>query len=100
MNYITFKSLIFLFSASIIVKADQPMTKTLDNFDSTREVGSWMSVNDGVMGGRSKGAPAISKKSTLIFKGDISLENNGGFSSVRHFLSEFQCEKAPPLPSS
>ncbi len=42
-----------------------------------------MGVNDGVMGGLSKGDPAVSKQQKLVFKGGISLENNGGFSSIR-----------------
>lgn len=44
---------------------------------------SWQTVNDGVMGGRSQGEPEITSKGTLVFSGEISLENNGGFSSVR-----------------
>jgi len=42
----------------------------------------WQTVNDGVMGGLSRGAPTVSG-GTLTFQGTISLENNGGFSSIR-----------------
>ncbi len=42
----------------------------------------WVAVNDGVMGGRSRGGPAI-EDGVLVFSGVLSLENNGGFSSVR-----------------
>jgi monofunctional biosynthetic peptidoglycan transglycosylase len=42
-----------------------------------------MSVNDGVMGGLSRGGPKVTDKHKLLFKGEISLENNGGFSSIR-----------------
>ncbi|MHC4830738.1 MAG: CIA30 family protein, partial [Planctomycetota bacterium] len=43
----------------------------------------WQTVNDGVMGGRSRGGPQVTDQGTLLFAGEISLENNGGFSSVR-----------------
>lgn len=46
------------------------------------EVGSWRSVNDGVMGGRSSGRMQQGDEG-LRFAGKLSLENNGGFSSVR-----------------
>ena len=42
----------------------------------------WFPVNDGVMGGLSKGKPTV-KDGSLHFRGDLSLENNGGFSSIR-----------------
>jgi monofunctional biosynthetic peptidoglycan transglycosylase len=43
---------------------------------------AWIAVNDGVMGGLSRGAPRI-VDGQLRFSGTVSLENNGGFSSVR-----------------
>jgi len=41
----------------------------------------WQVINDAVMGGLSIGS-TILFKSSFIFSGDISIENNGGFSSV------------------
>ena len=43
---------------------------------------SWYSVNDGVMGGLSKGKTSYTANS-LKFEGSVSFENNGGFASVR-----------------
>ena len=44
----------------------------------------WQSVNDGVMGGVSEGKfKTTERKKTLEFFGKLSLENNGGFASVR-----------------
>ena len=43
---------------------------------------SWFPIHDTVMGGRSTGTVAIEKK-RLIFSGNLSLENNGGFASIR-----------------
>lgn len=56
----------------------------IDGFgeDSQRKFG-WEIVNDGVMGGLSKGTVSITDQGTLLFRGTLSLENNGGFSSIR-----------------
>ena len=43
----------------------------------------WRVVDDGVMGGLSKGKIEISKDGILNFYGNLSLDNNGGFSSLR-----------------
>ncbi len=43
----------------------------------------WGIVDDRVMGGRSQGRFTLTKEATMLFEGDLSLENNGGFSSVR-----------------
>lgn len=43
----------------------------------------WRIVNDGVMGGLSQGKREISDDGVLRFWGDLSLKNNGGFSSLR-----------------
>jgi NADH dehydrogenase [ubiquinone] 1 alpha subcomplex assembly factor 1 len=43
----------------------------------------WQTVNDGVMGGISDGRFKITENKTLEFYGSLSLENNGGFASVR-----------------
>ena len=46
----------------------------------------WNIVNDTVMGGRSSSRWS-DKSSTLSFEGFLSLENNGGFASIRHDLN-------------
>ena len=43
----------------------------------------WRVVDDAVMGGLSKGKIEISKDGILNFNGNLSLDNNGGFSSLR-----------------
>jgi monofunctional biosynthetic peptidoglycan transglycosylase len=48
---------------------------------------SWRSVNDGVMGGISSGG-MVQSADGMSFQGSLSLENNGGFSSVRYLLTE------------
>ena len=43
----------------------------------------WRVVVDGVMGGLSTGRVGVTDRGTLRFTGDLSLENNGGFSQIR-----------------
>nr|WP_241664478.1 CIA30 family protein [Ningiella ruwaisensis] len=52
------------------------------NFVDNNELDNWIIVNDTVMGGRSSASIALEKNS-LAFSGDLSLENNGGFASIR-----------------
>jgi monofunctional biosynthetic peptidoglycan transglycosylase len=47
----------------------------------------WQAVNDGVMGGISSGR-MVAAGEGLRFEGDLSLENNGGFASVRRLVVE------------
>ncbi len=56
----------------------------LFNFNAQSEPGNWIVVDDVVMGGRSNGSFSLSPEGHGLFKGHISTENNGGFSSVRH----------------
>lgn len=67
--------------SSLSVSAEQ---KSISEF-TLKEVDAlgWQVVNDGVMGGLSKGKMQISDNGVLNFSGQLSLENNGGFSSLR-----------------
>ena len=56
----------------------------LYDFKKDADLNDWRIVDDGVMGGRSNGNFSITKEGHGLFEGTISLENNGGFSSVRH----------------
>ncbi|PFG10228.1 MULTISPECIES: CIA30 family protein [unclassified Marinobacter] len=60
----------------------------LVDFSVTSPAPEWYAVNDGVMGGESRGGPAI-VDGRLVFSGQISLENNGGFSSVKSSGHQF-----------
>jgi len=51
------------------------------------ELDSWRAINDGVMGGVSHGG-MIRSGDDLIFRGELSLENNGGFASVRRLVRD------------
>ena len=52
---------------------------------------NWQVINDGVMGGRSRGVARLTE-TTLIFEGNISLENNGGFSSLKSPFTSWPLE--------
>jgi len=46
---------------------------------------NWQIVNDGVMGGLSYGRLELTGDSEAVFSGNLSLDNNGGFSSIRAY---------------
>jgi monofunctional biosynthetic peptidoglycan transglycosylase len=57
--------------------------KVLFAFDAAGDSRPWSATNDGVMGGVSEGGSEITDEGLLRFGGNVSLENNGGFSSIR-----------------
>jgi len=67
-------------SAHSIARADAG--KMLFDFESDSSQ-RWTAVNDNVMGGVSQGGASRSENGKLVFSGTLSLENNGGFSSIR-----------------
>ncbi|MFD2561393.1 CIA30 family protein [Aquimarina rubra] len=54
------------------------------DFDKNSNLSNWNVVDDGVMGGLSQGNFEINNEGNAVFSGTVSLENNGGFSSVRY----------------
>ena len=56
---------------------------TIFSFESVSDSHRWLATNDGVMGGLSEGRAEITRDGVLRFSGRVSLENNGGFSSIR-----------------
>jgi NADH dehydrogenase [ubiquinone] 1 alpha subcomplex assembly factor 1 len=68
----------------------QPMI--LYNFSLTSQAHEWIVVDDVVMGGKSNGSFRINDANHGIFEGNVSLENNGGFSSVRHWIDQKKVE--------
>ncbi len=69
-----------LIAGSILMAADED--RVLFDFGDPEVAQRWQTVNDGVMGGVSDGQFKISDQ-TMEFFGTLSLENNGGFTSVR-----------------
>ena len=60
------------------------------NFSAKSNPKDWRIIDDGVMGGASQGNFSIDKNGYGIFEGTVSLENNGGFSSVRYQFDKLQ----------
>ena len=63
--------------------ATQEALQPVFDFAAPDAARKWQTVNDGVMGGISDGRLRITDENTLEFFGTLSLENNGGFASVR-----------------
>jgi NADH dehydrogenase [ubiquinone] 1 alpha subcomplex assembly factor 1 len=80
--------MILFFLINFIPMIPDPLV--LVDFSSVNNSGNWQVVDDVVMGGRSNGNFIISKDGHGVFYGRVSLENNGGFSSLR-----YRCETLP-----
>lgn len=65
------------------VMADDASFELFDFTKPEEASKEWQAVNDGVMGGVSEGKFRFTDHNTLEFFGNLSLENNGGFASVR-----------------
>ena len=60
----------------------------LFDFNNDSDLTSWAVVDDVVMGGRSDGKFELNESGHAVFHGNVSLDNNGGFSSVRYQFSQ------------
>lgn len=76
--------LILLFYVNPLVMKD-PL---LFDFGVDKDFGRWSIINDGVMGGLSQ-SEAILDADGLLFTGNVSLKNNGGFVSLRSALGDY-----------
>ena len=61
----------------------------LINFTDANETLRWLAINDGVMGGVSQSCIKPSPLATGLFSGQLSLENNGGFASIRRRADDY-----------
>lgn len=59
------------------------MEPILFSFALGADAAAWRPIDDGVMGGLSRSEATGTGRGTLLFSGTVSLENNGGFASVR-----------------
>lgn len=65
----------------------------LFDFNSEPECNEWNTINDVVMGGVSESRFEFSGANTAVFTGIVSLENSGGFASVRSAPSLYDLRK-------
>jgi monofunctional biosynthetic peptidoglycan transglycosylase len=61
----------------------------LADFTNQNARSLWRVVNDDVMGGISKSSISVSENNYLVFSGEVSLENNGGFASLRSPVHDY-----------
>ena len=86
---------LLLFLGASVMADDAP--RVLFEFTGADAAKEWQTVNDGVMGGVSEGKFKITDAKTLEFFGNLSLENNGGFASVRTKAKKLGLEKGDTL---
>ena len=63
------------------------------DFNQKSDIQNWIIVDDDVMGGKSSGSFRLNADGFGVFEGRISLENNGGFSSVRYRFNKIETKK-------
>lgn len=73
------KSFIF-----IIILLTTMTSNIIFDFNKNVNIKDWVIIDDVVMGGKSSGSFELSPEGYGEFKGYISLDNNGGFSSLRY----------------
>lgn len=79
------KTMILLINLLLMTSVTNPV---IFDFNKSSKLNKWQVVNDGVMGGKSQATFGLTDEGTALFKGEISLENNGGFSSVRYDMDK------------
>jgi len=78
--------------SSILIMAQQNTSNPnliLADFTDQTIRKSWSVVNDDVMGGVSTSSVSVSENNCLIFSGEVSLENDGGFASLRSPIDDY-----------
>lgn len=67
------------------------MPTQIHRFETPKSTEGWHAINDGVMGGVSSSRLRCDPAGHAVFEGEVSLENNGGFASVRAPVLELGC---------
>lgn len=75
---------------TLLMVATEPIT--VFDFQDKSTLQNWRIVNDGVMGGLSESGMRLNEEGNPVFKGEVSLENNGGFASVRCYMDPIDIE--------
>ncbi|SEP79396.1 Complex I intermediate-associated protein 30 (CIA30) [Neolewinella agarilytica] len=76
----------------LILLTVQPTPMTIFDFTHTSDISNWSTVDDTVMGGRSDGHFRLNEEGHGEYSGRVSLENNGGFSSLRYRMPTIRIE--------
>jgi monofunctional biosynthetic peptidoglycan transglycosylase len=86
---------LFMMAGAMHVAAEGE--QVLFEFSKPDAAENWVNINDGVMGGVSDGRFRISDDETMEFFGTLSLENNGGFASVRSRPTSIDLKKGDSI---
>ena len=78
--------------AKEVHKSMDQQERLIFDFINESEIGYWRIVNDGVMGGLSTSEIVHTDGNTAIFRGIVSLENNGGFASTRTIPRSYELD--------
>lgn len=74
----------YFFSMKAIILSTILYTLMIFDFTKNADLQKWYVVNDTVMGGESAGKMGRDVEGHGLFQGHVSLQNNGGFSSIRY----------------
>lgn len=78
---------------SMILLFSSITSKVIFDFDKKANLQDWSTVDDVVMGGKSSSTFTLNADGFGVFEGIISLEDNGGFSSVRYKFQKIQVKE-------
>lgn len=67
------------------------------DFNKNSDFANWYIVNDGVMGGLSSSNFSLNEQGNGVFAGTVSLENNGGFASLRYSFDKIKTDSYQKL---
>lgn len=82
-------ALLNIISALLLTVSAQSDFIVLLNAHVMKSEDKWRIVNDGVMGGLSSSKVSINEEEKILFSGKVSLQNNGGFASLRSPLKNY-----------
>lgn len=83
---------IILTMLTISVNSNPLRSQTIASFENPSDLRNWGVVNDRVMGGISTSRFEQTDDGNLLFQGLLSLENNGGFVSIRSRPDSFDLQ--------
>ena len=61
---------------------------TIFDSNAVNYISDWKVIDDVVMGGRSSGTVHLNNEGNVSFEGHVSLENNGGFSTLKYRFND------------
>jgi monofunctional biosynthetic peptidoglycan transglycosylase len=70
----------------------------LIEFNDAEEIRLWTAINDDLMGGISQSRIELSPAATALFSGQLALENNGGFASIRRRADNYNLRSCLEIP--